>query len=55
MLILTRRVGKSVIINGDINMTILKIKDNQVRIGVEAPKNIAIDREEIRLRKIKQK
>jgi carbon storage regulator len=55
MLVLTRRVGTSMIINGDVSVVILKIRGNQVRIGVEAPKNISVDREEIHFRKIKQK
>lgn len=47
MLILTRRVGESLMIGDDVNVTVLGIKGNQVRIGVNAPKDVAVHREEI--------
>lgn len=47
MLILTRRVGESLIIGDDITITVLAVKGNQVRIGIDAPKGVAVNREEI--------
>lgn len=47
MLILTRRIGESVIIGDDVNVTVLGIKGNQVRLGVNAPKSVSVHREEI--------
>lgn len=47
MLILTRRVGETVMIGDDVAVTVLGVKGNQVRIGVNAPKDVAVHREEI--------
>lgn len=47
MLILTRRVGETIKIGTDITVTVLGVKGNQVRIGVEAPRDVAVHREEI--------
>lgn len=47
MLILTRRVGETLMVGDDITVTVLGVKGNQVRIGVNAPRNVAVHREEI--------
>ena len=47
MLILTRRIGESLIIGNNVIMTVLGVKGNQVRIGVNAPKEVSVHREEI--------
>lgn len=53
MLILTRKVGESLLIGDDIAITILNVRGNQVKIGVKAPKDISVHREEI-YQRIKQ-
>lgn len=47
MLILTRRVGETVMIGNDVTITVLGVKGNQVRVGINAPKNLPVHREEI--------
>ena len=53
MLILTRRVGETVMIGDEVTVTVLRVKGNQVRLGVNAPKTISVQREEI-FNRIKQ-
>ncbi|WP_438952031.1 carbon storage regulator CsrA [Porticoccus sp.] len=47
MLILTRRVGETLIIGDDVSVTVLGVKGSQVRLGVDAPKEVSVHREEI--------
>ena len=53
MLILTRKVGESVLIGEDISITVLSVRGNQVKLGVQAPKEVSVHREEI-YQRIKQ-
>ena len=47
MLILTRRIGESIIIGDDTTVTVLSVKGNQIRLGLNAPKHVTVHREEI--------
>ena len=47
MLILTRRVGETLMIGDNVSVTVLRVKGNQVRLGINAPKDVSIHREEI--------
>lgn len=51
MLILTRRIGESIMIGDDTIVTVLAINGSQVRVGVKSPPSVSVDREEIRARK----
>ncbi|NBI41567.1 carbon storage regulator CsrA [[Haemophilus] felis] len=53
MLILTRKVGESLLIGDDISVTVLSVRGNQVKIGINAPKDVSVHREEI-YQRIKQ-
>ena len=51
MLILTRRTNERIMIGDDVTLEILSIRGNQVRLGIDAPKEVAVNREEIHIRK----
>jgi carbon storage regulator len=51
MLILTRRTGETLHIGEDVEVTVMAVNGSQVRIGIKAPRNVAVDREEIAERK----
>ncbi len=56
MLVLTRRISEALVVgDGELTFTVLSIKGNQVRIGIKTEKNISVDREELFLRKQKEK
>ena len=55
MLILTRRAGETVMVGSDITITVLGVKGNQVRIGIKAPKDVQVHREEIYNRILQEK
>jgi carbon storage regulator len=52
MLVLTRRIGETIVIDGGIRVTVAEIKGDKVRIGIEAPPSIRIDRQEVHKRRL---
>ena len=54
MLILTRRVGETLMIGDEVTVTVLGVKGNQVRLGINAPKSVAVHREEIYARVVQK-
>lgn len=55
MLILTRRPNERIMIGNDITVVVVGVKGNQVQLGVDAPQEMSVDREEIYLRKLKER
>ncbi len=55
MLVLTRRTGETVMIGANITVTVLDIKGGQTRLGIQAPTSVAVDREEVYRRKLKER
>jgi carbon storage regulator len=55
MLILTRRTGETLRIGEDVEVTVMAVNGSQVRIGIKAPRNVAVDREEIAERKLRER
>ena len=51
MLILTRRVGEKIMIGDDVSVLVMSIDGSQVRLGIDAPKEVSVDREEVRQNK----
>ena len=52
MLVLTRRIGEEIVIGGDIRVTLVGFQGNKVRIGVEAPESVRVDRREVHDRRM---
>lgn len=55
MLILTRNVSETIVINEDVRVTIMSARGGQIKVGIEAPEGIPVDREEIHLKKMAER
>jgi carbon storage regulator len=55
MLILTRRIGETLMIGNDITVTVVGVKGNQIRLGIQAPKDVPVHREEVYVRVLEEK
>lgn len=51
MLVLTRKIGEVIVIGGDIRVTVVGVQGRQVRLGIDAPGDVAVDRQEVRARR----
>jgi carbon storage regulator len=55
MLVLSRRVGEEIVIDGGIRVRVVSVKGNQVRIGVSAPPDVSVDRQEVAERRLRER
>ena len=55
MLVLTRKIGETLVIGGNVTVSVLNVKGSQVRIGITAPPDVSVNREEIHLRILKER
>ncbi len=55
MLILSRRIGEKIVIGDNVTITVLGVKGNQIRVGIEAPRDVPVHREEIHQRILKER
>ena len=54
MLVLSRRIGERIVIGGGIAVTVLEVRDEKVRLGIDAPREVRVDREEVADRKARE-
>lgn len=55
MLILTRKAGETICIGDDVRVTVVEVVDNRIRLGIQAPKSVEVDREEIYIKKLEER